>query len=262
MTEASLDPAPLFAIAGRVAIVTGGASGIGEAVAMAYAAAGARVTVLDLSEANRAAAAGRFTATGLAAHFAGCDVADGASVETAMASIEAREGRIDILFHAAGTAFRGMAVDHSPEDFARVIAVNLNGSFNACLAVGRRMIARGEGGKIVLMGSIRGEVASPFGSTAYCTSKGGVHMLGRQLATEWAPHRICVNCLSPQMIETPFVASTLGRPGVRETYLSRIPMGRLGTTGDLIGAAVFLASPASDFVTGHTMMVDGGSLAG
>ncbi|MBM3559354.1 MAG: SDR family oxidoreductase, partial [Alphaproteobacteria bacterium] len=182
--------------------------------------------------------------------------------EAAVAAVEAREGRIDILFHAAGTAFRGMAVDHRPEDFARVIAVNLNGSFNVCLAAGRRMIARGEGGKIVLMGSIRGEVASPFGSTAYCTSKGGVHMLGRQLATEWAPHRIYVNCLSPQMVETPFVASTLARPGVRENYLSRIPMGRLGTTGDLIGTAVFLASPASDFVTGHTLFVDGGSRAG
>jgi NAD(P)-dependent dehydrogenase (short-subunit alcohol dehydrogenase family) len=138
----------------------------------------------------------------------------------------------------------------------------VKGTFLCAQAVAKTMIARGEGGKIVAIGSVRGLVGHPLGYVSYGTSKGAVHMLTRQLATEWAKHRINVNAIGPSVVDTPLGRYILNDPEIRDLFMSRIPFNRAMEAEELVGTVIFLSSPASDFVTGQIVFVDGGSTAG
>jgi gluconate 5-dehydrogenase len=171
-------------------------------------------------------------------------------------------GKIDILCTAAGIARRTDADKLTAEEFQLVMDVNVKGTFLCAQAVARDMIKRGEGGNIVTIGSVRGLVGHPLGYVAYGTSKGAVHLLTRQLATEWAKYRIHVNAIAPSVVETPLANFILKTPEVKDLFMSRIPFGRPMVPDELVGTAVYLASEASSFVTGQILFVDGGSVAG
>lgn len=249
-----------FSLKGKVAVVTGSGGAIGAAIAEGYLAAGADLVISD-QESDKVNAvvtrlADRGNVIGVAA-----DVTDPASLQAAVTTILDHFGKIDILCTAAGVAMRTPAIDLSAEEYDRVMAVNAKGTFLAAQAVARPMIARGGGGKIVTIGSVRGLVGHPLGYVSYGTSKGAVHLLTRQLATEWAEHRINVNAIAPSVVNTP-LGPNMRDTAIRELFLSRIPFNRAMQPEELVGTAVYLASPASDFVTGQIVFVDGGSTAG
>lgn len=250
-----------FDLSGKTAFITGGGGGLGAAVAEAYLAAGAAVAISDIDAGRVDAAvqrlAGKGTVIGVPA-----DVTDAGSIGEAVAAAIRSLGKIDILLTAAGFARRTAAVDLDPEEFDRIMAINVKGTFLPAQAVARDMIARGGGGKIITIGSVRGLVGHPLGYVSYGTSKGAVHLLTRQLATEWAQHRINVNCIAPSVIRTPLADFILKNPEVRDLFMSRIPFNRPAEPEELVGTAIYLAGRASDFVTGQILFVDGGSTAG
>ncbi|MBN9271983.1 MAG: glucose 1-dehydrogenase [Mesorhizobium sp.] len=257
-----MDVAGQFSLTGKTAFITGGGGGLGRAVAEAYLASGASVAICDV-DAGKVEAAVRDLAVGGQVVGAPCDVTSAAGVADAVGKAEAAlGGGIDILVTAAGFARRTAAVDLDPEEFDRIMAINVKSTFLPAQAVARGMIARGQGGKIITIGSVRGLVGHPLGYVSYGTSKGAVHLLTRQLATEWAPHRINVNCIAPSVIKTPLADFILKTPEVRDLFMSRIPFNRAAEPEEFVGAAVFLAARASDFVTGQVLFVDGGSTAG
>lgn len=246
----------LFSLEGRVAVVTGSASGLGRAMAIGLARAGAYVVCADRRvEANRSVVEEIGPDESA---FIEVDVTDERSV-TAMAEFAAKiSGSIDVLITSAGIGGRGPAAQYDDELWARVIDVNLTGTFRACRVVGNRMIDQGHGGSIITIASIGGIVAFP-GSVGYQTSKGGVVQLTRSLAVEWARHGIRVNAISPGHIATEIVRRQWeSEPELKEFFLSRTPLGRLGTPEDVVGAAVFLSSAASSMITGQILAVDGG----
>lgn len=250
-----------FSLKGKVALVTGSGGVIGAAIAEGYLQAGADVVISDY-DADKVDAvvdrlAGKGNVIGVAA-----DVTDPDSLEAAVATIVERFGKIDILCTAAGVAIRTPAIDLSAEEYDRVMAVNTKGTFLSAQAVARTMIERGEGGKIVTIGSVRGLVGHPLGYVSYGTSKGAVHLLTRQLATEWAEHRINVNAIAPSVVSTPIGDYILQDKAIRDLFMSRIPFNRPMQPEELVGTAVYLSSPASNFVTGQIVFVDGGSTAG
>ncbi len=169
-------------------------------------------------------------------------------------------GRVDVLVNSAGIGARGAAADYDPELWERVLAVNLTGTFNCCRAVGRRMLAAGAG-SIINLASIGGLVGYA-GSIGYQASKGGVVQITRTLAVEWASSGVRVNAIAPCTFETPVVArQRAAEPDLYPGMLARIPAGRFGEPGEIVGPALFLASDASSMVTGHILTVDGGYTA-
>ena len=256
-----MDALEQFSLKGKVALVTGSGGVIGAAIAEGYLSAGASVVISDKDAAKVDTVVARLGGKGTVIG-APCDVTDPASIEAAVKSVVDKLGRIDVLCTAAGYAIRTPAVDLSAEEFDGIMSVNVKGTFLAAQAVARTMIARGEGGKIVTIGSVRGLVGHPLGYVSYGTSKGAVHLLTRQLATEWAEHRINVNAIAPSVVKTPLVDYILNNMAIRDLFMSRIPFNRAMQPEELVGTAVFLASKASDFVTGQVLFVDGGSTAG
>jgi NAD(P)-dependent dehydrogenase (short-subunit alcohol dehydrogenase family) len=252
--------AGLFGVAGKGVAITGGGSGIGQALGMAFAAGGARVALLDVNQKNLDESLALYTKSGLRASGAHCDVTDPAGVERAFAEAGGSLGRLDVLVNCAGITLWKPAEEHTTEEFRRVIEINLTGTFNCCQAAGRRMIPGG-GGKIVNVSSIRSFVGLPNGIAAYASSKGGINMLTRQLAAEWGKHKVNVNAIAPGLIRTPLSAFFVDSEVGRGYCLPRIMLGRCGETDDLVGAVLFLASKASDYVTGQVIVVDGGTLA-
>jgi len=250
-----------FSLKGKVALVTGSGGVIGAAIAEGYLAAGADLVISDQDSDKVDAVVARLAEKGNVIGVA-ADVTVPASLDAAVAAVLERFGKIDILCTAAGVAIRTPAVDLSAEEYDHVMAVNAKGTFLAAQAVARSMIARGGGGKIVTIGSVRGLVGHPLGYVSYGTSKGAVHLLTRQLATEWAEHRINVNAIAPSVVNTPIGEYILRDKAIRDLFLSRIPFKRAMQPEELVGTAVYLASPASDFVTGQIVFVDGGSTAG
>ncbi len=261
-----LSPVGLFDLSGRVALITGATGALGGAAARGLAAAGARLTL---------AAGGSQALEELGSELreSGAEVELVArrpnSPEGAEAIAEAAiraHGRIDILLTAAGLNKTAPIVDFPEEDWDAVMDGNVRASWLACRAVGRRMLDQGEGGRVVLVSSTRGKLGHPAGYSAYCPSKAAIDGLTKTLACEWGPAGITVNAIAPTVFRSNLTAwmYTDEGPGqtVREQMLSRIPLGRLGEPDDFIGPLVFLASPASAFVTGQIIYVDGGYTAG
>jgi NAD(P)-dependent dehydrogenase (short-subunit alcohol dehydrogenase family) len=252
----------LFRLDGKVAIVTGGATGLGRQMADALAEAGSDVVVCarDGERCERAAAElSRLGVRGLGLR---CDVREPAEIQEVVTRTRAELGRIDILVNNSGTAW-GASPEAVPlEGWQKVIDVNLTGAFLFAQAVGRALIEQGEGGKIVNVASVaafRGFAPEALNAVPYNASKGGVVALTIDLAAKWARYRINVNAIAPGWFRTDLSAETLDRAS--ELLLARVPLGRLGGPDDLKGAVVFLASASSDYVTGHTLAVDGGQLA-
>jgi len=252
----------LFDLSGKVAIVTGGATGLGRQIALALAESGADLVLCARDAARCVEAAGELETVGVRTLGLGCDVRDAGSIQTVVTRAVEVFGRVDILVNNAGTAWGAPAEELALAGWQKVIDVNLTGAFLFSQAVGRELIRQGHGGKIINIASVaafRGADPAAMDAVAYNASKGGLVALTRDLAVKWAAHGICVNAIAPGWFPSDMSEAVLERSG--ELLLSRIPLGRLGGSDDLKGAATFLASAASDFVTGITLPVDGGQLA-
>ncbi len=244
----------LFDLAGRVAIVTGGNGGIGLGMAKGLAAAGASV-MIAARDAKKAEAA--LAELGARAAFVATDVTDAAACKAMVDATVAKFGRLDILIANAGMSIRKQPETFTPEEWQRVLDVNLNGPFFCCQAAYPAMKKTG-GGKIVHIGSMTSIFGAPF-AAPYSSTKGGVVQLTKALATAWAKDNIQVNCVLPGWIDTALTRNARREvAGLHERVLARTPAGRWGVPDDFAGTAVFLASKASDFVTGATLLVDGG----
>jgi NAD(P)-dependent dehydrogenase (short-subunit alcohol dehydrogenase family) len=252
----------LFDLTGKVAIVTGGATGLGRQIAEGFAESGADIVVCARNAARCEGAAAELEALGVRALGVGCDVRDPVSIQSVVTRTVEALGRVDILVNNSGTSWGAAPEDVPLAGWQKVIDVNLTGAFLFAQAVGRELIRQGDGGKIINIASVaafRGADPAAMDAVAYNASKGGLVAMTTDLAVKWAPHRICVNAIAPGWFPSDMSESVLERSG--HLLLSRIPLGRFGGADDLKGAAVFLASPASDFVTGTTLPVDGGQLA-
>ena len=247
----------------RVAIVTGGASGIGLASATAFAEAGARVVLADRAGDRAAREAAALTARGLKALGLFVDITAAPTIETCVSQVLDHWGRIDILFNNAGVLISGSVTDLAPADWERTIQTNLSGAFYMSRAVIPVMLRQG-GGAILNTASTAGLVAET-GIAAYAASKGGVVMLTRAMALDYARQNIRVNCLCPGWIDTPFndpvVTAMGGPPALAEAVDQMVPMGRQGRPQEVAQAALFLVSDDAAYVTGHAFAVDGGLTA-
>ncbi|MGZ3455343.1 MAG: SDR family NAD(P)-dependent oxidoreductase [Polyangiales bacterium] len=248
-----------FDLRGKTAIVTGGAVGIGAACAIRLAELGADVAILDPDEANGDATAAAIRANGDMARRIGCDLGEVASIEAAIAQVLALSGRIDVVVNNAGIFPMAPALDLSERTWDRVLDVNLKGAFFCSQLAARAMVKGREGGAIVNIASI--DAIHPTGSLVhYDASKGGLVMMTKSLAKELAPFGIRVNAIAPGAIDTPGASAALSDDTVRKAFLSRIPLGRMGAPDDIARAVAFRAAPASDYVTGALLVVDGGYL--
>jgi 3-oxoacyl-[acyl-carrier protein] reductase len=239
----------------KVALVTGAGSGIGLAIAETYAREGARVGIADI-DFDRAKAAARSIANSAIA--LSCDVANKAAIDAAVSDMLAAFGRLDILVNNAGTTHVNKPMlDITEDEYDRTFAVNVKGVFLSCQAV--VPVFRNQGGGLIInIGSTAGLRPRP-GIAAYSATKGAVHALTRALAVELAGERIRVCAIAPVATETPLLPSFLGpKPGMRERFVSTIPLGRLAAANDVANAALFLASDEAAFLTGNILEVDGG----
>ena len=250
-----------FALDGQVAVVTGGGGGLGSAGALAMAECGADVALVARNRSKLEAAAADVENTGRRALIVEADVTDPAAMLDAAKEVETALGRIDILFNNAGITNPQSVLDVSPEDFLRVQEVNIAGAFHTIRAFAPAMIAQGYG-RIINMGSIlSGRGMANRG--AYCASKAGLANLGAACAFEFGGHGVTVNTLGATVIVTNLNRDLVRtQPELYAKVVDRTPLGRLGDVEDLMGALLFLASPASGFVTGQTLFVDGGYTAG
>jgi 2-deoxy-D-gluconate 3-dehydrogenase len=250
--------ASLFDLSGRTAIVTGCNTGLGQAMAIALAQAGADVAGVNRSEAS--ATQGQVEASGRRYVDLTADLSGIKDIPAIVRKAVAAFGRIDILVNNAGIIRRADALEFTERDWDDVIDTNLKSVFFLAQAVARQYVAQGSGGKIVNVASLlsfQGGIRVP----SYTASKSGVLGLTRLLACEWAKHRINVNAIAPGYMETNNTEALRKDPERNRAILERIPAGRWGAPDDLAGAVVFLASPASDYVNGHALVVDGGWLA-
>ena len=249
-----------LSLVGRRALVTGGGRGLGRGMALALASAGADVAVAARTRPEVEAVAAEIRARGRRGIPFAADVASPEEIQRLFAEAVAALGGLEVLITAAGFIIRKPAVEYTLEDWDALLAVNLRGRWLCSQAAAPVMRARG-GGKIIHVGSLSMEVVPP-GLAIYAVGNGGVRQMTRALAVEWAPWNIQVNAIAPGSFLTEQTRGLLSDPDARAFRLRRIPQGRLGDAdGDLGGAAVYLASAASDYVTGHTLVVDGGTLA-
>ena len=266
MTGAPTDPLALFAVSGKVAIVTGASGAFGAVAAETLASAGAKLVLTAGKVKELAEVARECRRRGAEVE----EIAGRPSSETACDKIleaaVARFGRVDILIVASGKNDVSKITEMSPDRFLDVMDANVTQSWLIARAAGRQMLAQGEGGKIILMSSARGLLGHPAGYTAYCASKSAVDGITRALGCEWGTTGITVNAIAPTVFRSPLTAWMFGDDErartTREGFLARVPKGRLGEPGDLSGPLLFLASAASDFYTGHILYADGGYTAG
>lgn len=248
---------PLFDLSGRAALVTGGNGGIGLGMALGLAQAGARVMVAGRDTAKNAVAIADIRKHGGTAEAVVCDVTSKAACEAAVAATEKAFGRLDILIANAGSSRRRQPQELSEDDWHFVIDTNLSSTLFSAQAAYPAM-KRAGGGKIITIGSMMSIFGTAY-AAAYAASKGGVVQLTRSLAVAWAPDNIQVNSVLPGWIDTALTRGARQQvPGLEEKVVARSPIGRWGVPADMAGVAVFLAAPASDFVTGTAIPVDGG----
>lgn len=266
MTLPAIDPAALFDIAGKSAVVVGATGAFGKVVCATLGGGGARLT-LSAGNGNELAALeaelveARIACRSVALRpnsEADCDAIVDAAIDA--------HGGVDILVVASGMNDVSPIVDMTPERFDSVMLANVSGAWLIARAAGRRMIAQGRGGKVVFTSSARGKLGHPAGYSAYCTSKSAIDGMTKALGCEWGKHGITVNALAPTVFRSPLTAWMFADDdkarSVREGFLARVPVGRLGEPEDLAGPLLFLCSRASDFHTGHIVYADGGYTAG
>jgi NAD(P)-dependent dehydrogenase (short-subunit alcohol dehydrogenase family) len=248
----------LFDLSGRAAVVVGGTSGIGRTLALGLADAGADVVVTGRRAALVDAVASEIETRGRRTLRVTADVADARALEALRDRCLEAYGKVDILLCAAGVTQKVATLDMNDAEWTRIIDTNLTGTLRACQVFGREMVAR-KSGRVITIASLTSFLGM-FEVAAYAASKSGVAGLTRSLAVEWAPHGVTVNAILPGVFKTALNQALLESPRGQE-FLMRTPMRRFGRIDELVGAAVFLASDAASFVTGHLLAVDGGFLA-
>jgi NAD(P)-dependent dehydrogenase (short-subunit alcohol dehydrogenase family) len=249
----------LFSLDGKIALVTGGGSGLGEAIALGFMQAGATVVIADINEEGANALIESVSDRPNPPAFVKTDVTQRESIDALVENVVERFGRIDVLVNSAGTASRHLAEDFPEDVWDRVITLNLKGTFMCCQAVGRQMLAQGSG-SIINMASIGASVAYPH-TTAYLQSKGGVSQMTRSLALEWIDRGVRVNAIAPSLFDTPLVRMNDSQKSyTSEFIMARTPIDRRGQPREVVGPAIFLASDAASMVVGHILQVDGGYL--
>lgn len=247
-----------FRLTDHVAAVTGAASGIGLEVCRALGSAGARVVLIDRDPAGLERAADELGQRGVAASTRTVDVTDPKAVAAAADAIAAEFGRIDVLVNSAGIARLNDALDTPDDEWREVFDVNVNGVFWASRAFGSHMVARGAG-SIVNLGSMSGTIINrPQRAASYMASKGAVHMLTKALAAEWADKGVRVNALAPGYVATEMTLKMRARPELFDVWMDMTPMGRCGEPSEIAAAVLYLAAPASSYVTGAILAIDGG----
>jgi NAD(P)-dependent dehydrogenase (short-subunit alcohol dehydrogenase family) len=252
-------PAPRFDVTGKIALVTGAARGLGNAIAIALAQAGADVALGLRDIKSGGELAETIKALGRRVLPLQMDVTRPEEIQRAVAEVERQFGRIDILVNNAGIGPPNRAEEVTEKDFDLTLAINLKGTFFVSQAVGRVMI-KNRFGRIINLSSQAGFVGLPTESV-YCMTKAAIAHLTKCLAVEWGQHGITVNAVAPTFIRTPGTVKWLADDTFRNDLLAKIPLGRVGDPVDVSGAVVFLASPAADLITGTTLLIDGGFTA-
>jgi gluconate 5-dehydrogenase len=255
-----MNSSKLFDLSGKTALITGSSEGLGLAMARGLAAAGAGIVLNGRDEKKLAKAAKSLAESGHKVKAHAFDVADEKAVLAAFERFDAEGVDIDVLINNAGVQFRKPMVDLATDEWRRVVEIHLTGTFQIGREAAKRMIKRGRGGKIINIASLASEVARAT-IAPYTAAKGAVKMLTRSMAAEWAKHNIQANAIGPGFIATEMNRALLDDPKFDAWVKGRTPSGRWGEPDDLIGVTVFLASPASDYVNGQTIYVDGGLLA-
>lgn len=252
----------LFRLDGKVAVVVGGAGGIGQAIADGLAEFGANVAVASRNLANLESVVNKLNSKhGSKSSAFEADVTSEKDVAELVNRVTAKYGTVDILVNSQGLNIKKRLTEFPTDDWDRMFDVNVKGMMLACREFGKVMIEKKKG-KVINVSSIRGSRATLWGeNTAYCGTKGAVDMVTKALASEWAPFNINVNAIAPSLIATKFVEKTLQDPERVKVYVSNVPLKRVGQPSDLVGTSVFLASGASDFITGQVIYVDGGMSA-
>lgn len=255
----------IFDLTGRVAVVTGAASGLSQSIAVGFGRFGADVMVADINDDGLKTTVEQITSLGRKVSAVHCDISSPEQVDNLFKQVDQTFGRIDILVNGPFTFTRAKPEDLTLDQWDRAIAVCLTGYWMCTQAAGRRMIKQGTGGSVINISSIAGSSALGRGNFVYSVAKSGINQMTRELAVEWARHKIRVNALQPVQMLTPAVRKWLDDPNTDQNTVNRllmgIPMNRLGQPEDVVGPAVFLASDAAAFVTGVLLPVDGGNLA-
>jgi gluconate 5-dehydrogenase len=250
----------LFDLTGRTALVTGSSRGLGFAIAEGLAQAGARLVLNGLDKARVQSSAAALRAQGYTVEEAAFDATDEQAVMQAFAALDAAGIAVDIVVNNAGIQLRKPLVDFTLEEWDKVLRTNLTSAFLVGREAAKRMIAAKRGGKVINISSINSEVARAT-ITPYTTAKGGIKMLTRGMAAEWAEHNIQANAIGPGYMVTDMNAALINNPTFDTWVKARTPSRRWGKPEELVGAAIFLASAASNYVNGHTIYVDGGLLS-
>jgi len=257
MGEPTIDHNKFFDLTGKKALVTGAGRGIGKAVALGLARAGADIGLVARTESEINAVVGQVKEIGCRAVAAAADLTVTADIPALVSGLAGELGGIDILVNNAGTNIPQDSVDVTEAAWDSVMAINLKSCFFMAQAVGKVMIEQGRGGRIINMTSQTGSVAL-IKRAAYCASKAGLNLVTKVLAMEWGPHEILVNAVAPTFVETEMTKPMLADPQFREYALAKNVLKRFGTPDDVAGAVTYLASPAANLVTGHILLVDAG----
>ncbi len=254
----------LFSLEGKVAIVPGGGGGIGSKLAAGMCEAGADIAIIDRSGSAMKEACDLIATQGKRPLSIAADLTDKEDADRAIAEVRGHFGRIDIILNAIGGGAGKVlfeAQEYPVPEWDWIMDLNLTTTLFATQAAVSAMVEQGEGGKVINISSVRGQLGINAGYSAYVAAKGAINSLTRQWATEWAKYNITVNAISPTFVDTPQVAMLLDDPDFKAGLLARVPLGRVGQPEDLLGPVLLFASAASGFVTGQILTIDGGLTA-